>query len=299
MYYMNIHDFHIYITRLLALLPAALMALSSMAASDNYFRPGMKWVQEIRSFAPGASIPAIETSVILRDTVADGFDAMVMMTYTDTDPFDTEYMTLLRTEESKVYFKCPDSEYTDWYLMYDFDMRVGATCEVYESYSFRMGYEPTPVEVMCISRHRDDRYCGLPSLRILRGTDPTPNAIDCYSGFWIAGVGSELGVHDNCTFGMDGSAAIRLIEASLDGEVIYKAQSLWTGVNATSATTLSVSSSGRTLRVTGATDPVSVYDCGGNIIHWSDLPDFTLPLPAAGIYIVAPQGGLPIKTAVR
>lgn len=203
---------------LLLALSVAACIFCCAAEDENYFRTGMKWVREAFIVESDGSYYSYTVTTIPKDTVVDGYDAHIMVTeyHHKNLPIPPERV-VVRCEGEKVYFKCIGLPWDDWYLLYDFGLRVGESCTVY-SPVWPNKYDPPHDDmVTCVSRHRDDRFGGFPTMRMA----PSKGIHDPYNyADWIVGIGCEIGVQNPGDMGKDGGGG-GLIEASFNGEILF------------------------------------------------------------------------------
>ena len=131
-----------------------------------------------------------------------------------------ELVAVIRIDGDKVYFRPVWSEYSEWYLAYDFGLKPGEGCYVYYL-SDKGEYSDTPRKtyVKCISIEEPSEEGGWSMMILEEYYD------DSYSGFsstgkWIKGLSAFGGILYNNCFDLDGMIA-KLLEVSANGKTLY------------------------------------------------------------------------------
>ena len=192
-------------------------------------------------------------------------------------------LATIRTEKEKVYFKLPDRP--DWYLMYDFGLTPGTGCDVYSILdAHRVPYKSY---VKCVAlTENDDQYNGWDTMTL-----EEYETADCEcklgTGTWIQGLASTLGVLQNSMFAPQGGTS-ELLEASLDGEVLYTHRT--TGITEISASPCNVRMEGYDVYVkpTSPQTAVCLYSAEGVLleVRKTSEEEVHLVLPGQGMYIL-------------
>lgn len=283
---------------LLAVLTAVL--LPSAAFGEDYFQPGMKWVNEIYSpfLLPGAR----ETTEILCEAEDPIYENVYLMQSKERMAFDPEFNVDLpfegeqeidgislhvRRDGDRIYFRLPDDPADKWYLMYDFGLKVGEHCIIGSPSGVQQYGDAYLRQVVCISRHRDEgKHYGLSYMKmgILNDSGSLESS---YEWDWIVDIGSEFGITHNIHPGEGGG--YQLIEASLDDVILYSIPASVSGLEE-SALHIGVREGELHINALEAGYPVEVYDISGvrmAIFNPDQLSTgISYSLPGKGVYIV-------------
>lgn len=262
------------------------LLLASMATAfahgQTCFQKGTKWTTCISSTSEANPIITIETDTIVKDTIADGLQAMVMLRSYDRRA-DVEKL-LIRTEENKVYFKMPDQTAAEWLLMYDFGLQVGEGCYVYAPYG---DDEPHKMYVKCVETNAQDaNYNGLSTLTLEEyQTDACERAYG--KGVWLKGLCAAQGALYCNGFDLDGIGTT-LMEASSKDGVLYSQGA--TSVESVALPQLSIRTNGLSVDVcnTQEGDRLCLYSTDGRLLGRTVATgnEVKLTLPKAGAYIL-------------
>lgn len=277
--------------RLFLLVVATMMTIQ--ANSQTYFQKGMRWTTQISSTSTPEATLTIETDTIEKDTVADGFQAMVLRR--SYDRLMEDERLLIRTDGDKVLFKMLDAKDGEWYLLYDFGLREGDGCYVYAPYGEG---QLNKMFVKCVETNASDAaYGGLSTLLVEEYEEET-SQVSYGKGIWLKGLSAAQGLLYCNGFDLDGRGTI-LLEAAADGQVLYKR-------NATSVQQIIDQSSVRTqgLQVyvsklqTGS--QVFLYSTDGRLLGrtFASGNEAHLTLPKAGVYLLK-AGGQTTKLLAR
>lgn len=249
-----------------------------------HFKDGMEWKTLLSGTTEPIPTTALETVTLKGDTTVNGFKAMKMyvQTVSETHNSGKELAAPIRTEGEKVYFY-HDSETPEWLLLYDFGLKPGEGCYVHY---LPTGSNRIPFRsyVKCVSLGKDNDS-GWDTMTLEEyETDSCETSLG--SGIWFKGLGAEHGVLGNSRFDCAGLATV-LIEASLDGKVIYKKKNA--GIAEISGTGLSIRVDGLNLTVSGADgECISLYSDNGTLAGNFRPKDgkACITLPGKGIYIL-------------
>lgn len=246
----------------------------------------MKWTTEIYHHDDPAAPPTIENTTIERDTIVDGLQAMVMQcSYND---LTAENSMVVRTDGDKVYFKAPDKLGGEWLLMYDFGLREGDGCYIYNPVSWRSNGKLFKSYMKCVETNaQDTRYNGLSTLTVKEYRTEACDDLYPGEGVWLKGIAAVNGVLYNDYYGADGWGAL-LQEAALNGEVIYSKEA--TSIQNIDKTQMNIRIDGLTVCVCNAqkADKLLLYSTDGRLMARTQITgnDARLALPKAGTYVL-------------
>lgn len=262
----------------------AMAILPMLIFGQECFTNGTEWKMMIRSieYQPKTSI---EISKLDGMVSINGYDAFKMYSEYENKPDSKTLLYYVRTEGDKVFFKLPDDNSEEWYLMYDFGLTVGEGCYIYNptfTISLKKLYksylkcvsitkdETSDNTIMGMEEYKDDTF------ELLRG-----------EGSWIKGVSSILGISRNTGFGMTGGE-FRLIEVKNGDHVFYSDNT--TSIFKVSNTPLRYRVDGLNINLSGTevSDNIQVYYTNGAL-----LGNFTakgnsidISVPNSGMYIL-------------
>lgn len=108
----------------------AMVVLPMLIFGQECFTNGTEWKMMIRSieYQPKTSF---EISKLDGMVNINGYDAFKMYSEYENKPDSKTLLYYVRTENDKVFFKLPDDDSEEWYLMYDFGLAVGEGCYIY------------------------------------------------------------------------------------------------------------------------------------------------------------------------
>lgn len=195
----------------------AMAVLPMLIFGQECFTNGTEWKMMIKSIEPQPKT-SIEISKLDGMVNIDGYEAFKMYSEYENKPDSKTLLYYVRKENDKVFFKLPDDDSEEWYLMYDFGLAVGEGCYIYNptfTISFKKLYktylkcisitkdETSDNTIMGMEEYKDDTF------ELLRG-----------EGEWIKGISSTLGINYNTGFGRTGGE-FRLIEVKNGDRVFY------------------------------------------------------------------------------
>lgn len=277
----------------LLIISLVMSSLASFAQDTMYFKEGTQWIVEIY---PDDPITPITTERLTLQSIP-GAPSNIFALYTDSPNeyyFDSHCLDI-KVEDEKVYFhlvddtlKVPQAEDEGWYLMYDFGLKEGETCEIYEANGMRFNNSTS----VCRETVRFIEYAPtdeIDSLCKMIMEDITYGEGYGYSdrGVWIKGIGDTAGLLNNGGYGRDGGGS-RLIGVIYEGKEIYSRQPAEVK-NITDTADFQVNRNGQTVTITASDleQPCYIYSADGKLISIIDLSvsnNFTLP--ASGLYII-------------
>lgn len=183
---------------------------------NTFFFKNMSWKTKVASTTDETVPTYVQTATLDCVEYVDGYRQMQLYCSSDADPDSYELAAYIRTDADKVYFRRPDSQNDTWYLMYDFGLKAGEGCYVYNAYA--ADGEPLRTYVRCVDVKADPQY-GWTVMSLEEYDDESCGACKA-AGAWLQGLASVNGLLFNNCFGMDGVGGM-LLEASCMDRVYY------------------------------------------------------------------------------
>lgn len=262
----------------------AMAVLPMLIFGQECFTNGTEWKMMIRSieYQPKTSF---EISKLDGMVNIDGYEAFKMYSEYENKPDSKTLLYYVRKENDKVFFKLPDDDSEEWYLMYDFGLAVGEGCYIYNpdfTISFKELYktylkcisitkdETSDNTIMGMEEYKDDTF------ELLRG-----------EGEWIKGISSTLGINYNTGFGMTGGV-FRLIEVKNGNHVFYSDNT--TSISKVSNAPLRYRVDGLNINLSGTevSDNIQVYYTNGALLgnFTANGNSINISVPNSGMYIL-------------
>lgn len=263
----------------------AMAVLPMLIFGQECFTNGTEWKMMIKSIEPQPKT-SIEISKLDGMVNIDGYEAFKMYSEYENKPDSKTLLYYVRKENDKVFFKLPDDDSEEWYLMYDFGLAVGEGCYIYNptfTISFKKLYktylkcisitkdETSDNTIMGMEEYKDDTF------ELLRG-----------EGEWIKGISSTLGINYNTGFGRTGGE-FRLIEVKNGDRVFYSDNT--TSISQVSHTTpLRYHVNGLNINLSGTevSDNIQVYYTSGALLgnFTAKGNSINISVPNSGMYIL-------------
>lgn len=258
--------------------------LPMLIFGQECFTNGTEWKMMIRSieYQPKTSF---EISKLDGMVNIDGYEAFKMYSEYENKPDSKTLLYYVRKENDKVFFKLPDDNSEEWYLMYDFGLAVGEGCYIYNptfTISFKKLYktylkcisitkdETSDNTIMGMEEYKDDTF------ELLRG-----------EGEWIKGISSTLGINYNTGFGRTGGE-FRLIEVKNGDRVFYSDNT--TSISKVSNAPLRYRVDGLNINLSGTevSDNIQVYYTNGALLgnFTANGNSIDISVPNSGMYIL-------------
>ena len=182
-----------------------------------YLTDGMTWRTQII----GLILPEefISTEIVSIEQTEDEGCFNMYSSNIDYSP-TPELVAVIRIDGDKVYFRPVWSESSEWYLAYDFGLKPGEGCYVYDM-SDKGEYSDTPRKtyVKCVSIEESSEEEGWSVMTLEESLDSSSPSHG-RPGEWIKGLSSSGGILYNNGFDICGMGSL-LIEVSVNGETIY------------------------------------------------------------------------------
>lgn len=262
----------------------AMAVLPMLIFGQECFTNGTEWKMMIKSIEPQPKT-SIEISKLDGMVNIDGYEAFKMYSEYENKPDSKTLLYYVRKENDKVFFKLPDDDSEEWYLMYDFGLAVGEGCYIYNptfTISFKKLYktylkcisitkdETSGNTIMGMEEYKDDTF------ELLRG-----------EGEWIKGISSTLGINYNTGFGMTGGE-FRLIEVKNGDRVFYSDNT--TSISKVSNAPLRYRVDGLNINLSGTevSDKIQVYYTNGALLgnFTANGNSINISVPNSGVYVL-------------
>lgn len=184
---------------------------------ENIFCEGTTWtVEYIGTHNPDGYGNYVEYK-IQGDTIIGNTQSYKLYSIPSSNNSTIIPITFLRSSEDKVWFWHENS--SDWYLLYDFSLKIGEGCYVYTIPTSDEKTIPSKTFVVCSSIETSSSYGNKEQLIIHEYNDDSCEYF-IGEGKWMIGIGSTKGIIENNNFEeMDGFTS-RLIKVSSFGEEI-------------------------------------------------------------------------------
>lgn len=262
----------------------AMAVLPMLIFGQECFTNGTEWKMMIKSIEPQPKT-SIEISKLDGMVNIDGYEAFKMYSEYENKPDSKTLLYYVRKENDKVFFKLPDDDSEEWYLMYDFGLAVGEGCYIYNptfTISFKKLYktylkcisitkdETSDNTIMGMEEYKDDTF------ELLRG-----------EGEWIKGISSTLGINYNTGFGRTGGE-FRLIEVKNGDRVFYSDNT--TSISKVSNAPLRYRVDGLNINLSGTevSDKIQVYYTNGALLgnFTANGNSINISVPNSGVYVL-------------
>ena len=262
----------------------AMAVLPMLIFGQECFTNGTEWKMMIRSieYQPKTSF---EISKLDGMVNIDGYEAFKMYSEYENKPDSKTLLYYVRKENDKVFFKLPDDNSEEWYLMYDFGLAVGEGCYIYNPTFTINDKELYKTYLKCISITKDETsdntIMGMEEYKddtfeLLRG-----------EGEWIKGISSTLGINYNTGFGRTGGE-FRLIEVKNGDRVFYSDNT--TSISKVSNTPLRYRVDGLNINLSGTevSDKIQVYYTSGALLgnFTAKGNSINIRVPNSGVYVL-------------
>lgn len=270
-----------------------------MMGVENYFRPGTVWyLEEMGYDTPTATVSYYYTTYSVKDEVEVDGEKVLPFYYGDNLKY------YLKTDGGKVYWRFPEPEFPEWYLMYDFGLKVGETAEVTFAHWARPEQSPHKQTVRCIQTDitypdRDGVWMELEYFY----TDEYVKEEWWEGGHWLMGIGGQGGDPTYNVFGLAGSRAIyigaSLYKVTSNGVIVYETPAAGMKDAADNETVIKTEGQNLVISNVRAGVQVEVFDTTGKKIRSmvTGVDATRVHLDAPGIYIVR-VGSKVVKTMV-
>lgn len=208
------------------------MIVPLLINGQNRFEIGTTWNTIITGGITDPSVPVATSTETVTLEKAENSDYPVFYKTVDNST-EKEFVAYAKIEGEKVYFNLDDVEKSEWYLLYDFGMKVGDECDIYSpKYKEDPNEENSPLKkthVKCVAVSESSVFSGLPIMVVMNDYEDAPSY-----DLWLKGVSSISGLFDP-TFALNmmvgGGRALSDV-VSPDGAIIYNYESVnWAGID--------------------------------------------------------------------
>ena len=182
---------------------------------QNHFTDGMKWRTQLYGTHEPEVVKSIEVVTIEKTPDDNCFN--MYRSYEDNTS-DRELVAVIKEEDSKVYFNPNGLKSSEWYLLYDFNLKPGEGCFIYSPLAFSKDSEPYKTYVKCIGI--DEKFNEDWSLLQLEEYKDESCLNIIGHGSWIIGLSSLNGFLYNNRFEVDGFGSL-LLDVSEDEKILY------------------------------------------------------------------------------
>lgn len=196
---------------------STIIAVSPFAVmSQVHFSDGMKWYAEVCGTHTPNPAPVVQVETIEK-TAVDGIFKVYRSQMNDLA--DPEFVTLIKVDGDKIFFNSDDSEYSEWYLLYDFGLLPGEGCYVYIP-GINYG-DRGKTYIKCIGISEPSNNKGWSTMQLEEYKDD--GCMELYgSGIWIKNLCSERCLlWSNCFEAIGGSCKMQSVVLD-DGNVIFQ-----------------------------------------------------------------------------
>ena len=255
-----------------------------IANCETYFKDGMKWVVQYVGDDRPEEIFTQNIISLEGDTILNGVKSTKMYVYTGNTDSTRKLISVIHEEGDKVWFRDFSTNY--WYLMYDFGLKEGEGCEVY-SITRKSNSIPYGSYLKCVRTQESSEHNGI-TLMSLEEYETKECDFLYGKGEWIKGIGNIKGVLENNGLEFDGEDS-KLLEASLDGNVIYEIGQ--SGINDAISSPLRVVFHEYGISISNIAEPgkLKVHTDNGILAGSYDVTGdgVDIPLSQRGIYIIS------------
>ena len=262
----------------------AMAVLPMLIFGQECFTNGTEWKMMIKSIEPQPKT-SIEISKLDGMVNIDGYEAFKMYSEYENKPDSKTLLYYVRKENDKVFFKLPDDDSEEWYLMYDFGLAVGEGCYIYNPTFTINDKELYKTYLKCISITKDETS-GNTIMGMEEYKDDTFELLRG-EGEWIKGISSTLGINYNTGFGMTGGE-FRLIEVKNGDRVFYSDNT--TSISKVSNAPLRYRVDGLNINLSGTevSDKIQVYYTNGALLgnFTANGNSIDISVPNSGMYIL-------------
>ena len=268
----------------------ALMMFPMLAAAKNYFVEGMKWETLLTSMVNPYPTYSLVYDVIDGEETVAGYTAMKLYEYEyDYGEDSHKLKAYLRTEGDKVYFLNPQIDAEKWFLLYDFGLKKGDGCYIYNGgYVSGDSNEPYKSYIECTDIIMNNDY-GFSVMCLEEGKSPDVVGTKLAThGVWIKGIGAVTGLLYNNRFETQGGPGTRLVSAKMYNKVVYNSE--WTSIDDASMGSIEVKTDGLSIMVENIEIPtiLALYSSDGFCLCRKSVQsgNTEFVVPTDGLYLL-------------
>lgn len=272
---------------------------ASAADYEMFIKKGLEWKEYCMTSSPEPPaydhLPKyIDTYVLDREVEYNGETVLVLSEWGNAIccEQDQQYagnekkeIAYIKTDGDKVYYHPLWEENPEWYLMYDFGLGIDEGCDVFDLVTYKVDLSKHSSYVWC--KEITENVIGGRTWQVMEMGERCVNMLgeegECENtGRWLRGLGSDKTFTWPNNFDPMDGGSFQLIEASLNGEIIY--QNYPAGVEMTEAEPLQVRVQGNQVQVLGVSGRSEVYTTDGRLAG-STYDDQPVTL-STGLYII-------------
>ena len=275
----------------------AFATLPFLMSAETYFREGMQWQTLIVGTQTPEGVYSLETVTLQKSTNSDWLEMNSHTVCQNDGQIYDKFIAYVKSDGDKVSFKLTDAEDAQTYLFYDFGLKEGEGCYIYDPDFIQEGI-PFGTYIKCEKIGEDSEFPGWQTMSVTQYDDESCTGYS-HKGKWIKGLSSSEGVLFNNRFNLDGKGGSLLWNAMYDGKSLYS-NPMVNIKEITAETGISVKTYGLTLIVYAKVPTVGeIYNQAGMIVgnyQFAENPT-TINMPAKGVYILK-AGDKVVKIAI-
>lgn len=256
-------------------------------AGATYFKEGSVW----KTYRIGTTEPNMEREYYRFYLKVDDSDdsGSVFNLIEESAKGDLTTICLIKEEDNRIYF-FDDNFTSQWYLLYDFNLKEGdCVCAYTPDLSVHPYHSPTVTYVKCVGEELYEHdSTPWPALRLEEYGDADYTDL-LGEGVWLKGLGSPHGLIENCGFDYMAGLGSKLYEVVSDDDVVYKAYVA--SASLLKSEEVSLRCTGKVVSLSGVGDgsSVAVYSVDGRKVASCKASGGTadIVLPQSGAYMIA------------
>lgn len=272
------------LVRMMVLSVVAMAFAPSLGAT--YFKEGSVW----KTYRIGTTEPNMEREYYRFYLKVDDSDdsGSVFNLIEESAKGDLATICLIKEEDNRIYFF--DNFTSQWYLLYDFNLKEGdCVCAYTPDLSEPQYQGPTETYVKCVGEELYEHdSTPWPALKLEEYGDADYTDL-LGEGVWLKGLGSPHGLIENCGFDYMAGMGSKLYEVVSDDDVVYKAYVA--SASLLKSEEVSLKCTGRLVSLSGVVDgsSVAVYSVDGRKVASCKASGATADviLPQSGAYMIA------------
>lgn len=261
--------------------------LPFVADCEPCFEEGMRWTSDIYdSTTPTMAVGAREVIYLEGDTILKDKNALKMFEIAESNQLP-QLISAVHEEDSKIWYW--DLQTNEWYLAYDFNLKVGEGCYVYNIKMRTKEDLPQCSYIKCVGIKESGDYVFIDFEEYLYGEEYA--GFPPCEGYWIKNVGSPAGVlYNNIVFSYTGIWR-KLVEACNGDNVIYEYKK--SDIADADFIPMKITTNANGLVISGlnavSRSMLHVYTIEGVLVgHYNTVgDDISIELPGHGVYVVA------------
>lgn len=260
------------------------LVLPALAKATINFQPGLTWYVEVSGIIDGILTESRTIFYLADEKSVDGYTEMNLYSFDENKIGPHKLTCTVRVDGDKVWGY--DKKTDEWLLCYDFGLKEGEGCYIYNFPDYRYNNNSFSTYIECMEITQDSQN---PELTVLKLREYSSKDLSWWTeiGRWIMGIGGSGGVLENNRFdGIGGGSS--LLEASIDGRVIYHVSN--SGVETTEILdniSVNINNKPYIMDVPVNAKNLEVYSVDGKLMQVCPVAKcVTLTLPAGQSYIL-------------